>query len=199
MSSVMNRILDLSAAFGLYDLWARHSLKQVHETLVKLADLRGNEEILDVGCGTGLLCSRFAQSAEGIAVRGMDIGSRMIEVARRRAAGHSLNAEYRIATAARLPYANGQFDMVSSCLVLHLLKRSDKELALREICRVLKHGGRYVCAEFETHPAGFFGRKLLKYPGDLVAAVGFDVHTQRAGPSITRRRPIVYRVLVKPA
>jgi ubiquinone/menaquinone biosynthesis C-methylase UbiE len=198
MSSVVNKILDLSAALGLYDLWARHSLTRVHETLVQLADLRGNEEILDVGCGTGLLISRFAQSAEGIVVRGMDIGSRMIGVARKKAAGHCLNVEYRIATAARLPYANGQFDMVSSCLLLHLLERSDKELALREIFRVLKHGGRYASAEFETYPVGFSCRRLSEYPGDLVAAVGFDVHRQEAGPSITRRRPVVYRVLVKP-
>ena len=61
MSFAVNRILGLSAAFGLYDWWARHNLEQVHDMLIELADLRGSEEILDVGCGTGMLSSRLAE------------------------------------------------------------------------------------------------------------------------------------------
>lgn len=198
MSSVMNRIVDLSAAWGLYDLWARHSLTPVHETLVELADLHGSEEILDVGCGTGLLCSRFAGVADGIVVRGVDVGSHMIRAARKRERGRSLHAEYQAGTVAKLPYSNGQFDVVSSCLLFHLLEDSEKKLAFQEIFRVLKPAGRYVCAEFEMHPVGFLHRKLSEYPSDLIGIVGFRIQAQLMGPSITRRRPVVYRALVKP-
>jgi len=198
MPFVMNKILDLSAAVGLYDRWAKRHLRRVHDTLIELADLCGNEEILDVGCGTGMLCSRLADAADGVMVHGVDIGSHMIGIAEKRTRGCHHSVTYQVGTAVRLPCLNGQFDIVFSCLLFHLLEDSDKESALREVFRVLKPGGRYVSAEFEKYPVRFWGRKLAGYPGDLIGAVGFDVHTKVAGPSITRSRPIVYRVMVKP-
>ncbi len=198
MSFAMNRILGLSAAFGLYDWWARRNLEQVHDTLIGLADLRGNAEILDVGCGTGILSSRLAETSEGPTVRGLDISPRMICVARRRANRRGLPVEYQVGTVTRLPYPDGQFDVVFSCLLFHLLASSEKEPGLREIHRVLRPAGRHASAEFEMCPVRFLGRKLSEYPGDLIDAVGFRIQTRLMGPFITRRRPVVYRVLVKP-
>jgi len=194
----MNRILGLSAAFGLYDWWARRNLEQVHDTLIGLADLRGNTEILDVGCGTGILSSRLAETSENPIVRGLDISPRMICVARKRGNRRGLSVEYQVGTVTRLPYPDEPFDVVFSCLLFHLLASSEKEPAFREILRVLRPAGRYVCAEFEMYPVGFPGRKLAEYPGDLIDAVGFRIQSQFMGPFITRRRPVVYRVLVKP-
>jgi ubiquinone/menaquinone biosynthesis C-methylase UbiE len=198
MSFAMNRILGLSAAFGLYDWWARRNLEQIHDVLIELADLRGNAEILDVGCGTGILSSRLAGTSEGLIVHGVDINPRMIRVARKRGNRRNLQVEYQVGTAVQLPYRDGQFDVVFSCLLFHLLDSSEKELGLREIRRVLRPGGRYVCAEFEKYPIRFWGGKLARYAENLIGAVGFDVHTTAAGPSITRSRPIVYRVMVEP-
>lgn len=198
MSSIMNRILDLSAAVGFYDWWAKGSLGEVYDTLVELADLRGDEEILDVGCGTGILGSRLAQTSDGIKVCGLDTGPHMIKAAERRGHSECRRAEYRIGTATRLPYSGGQFDVVVSCLLFHLLRGPEKELALREIFRILKPGGRYVCAEFETVPVGLLRRGLSVYPSDLIETVGFDVDAQLAGPFITKHRPVVYRALARP-
>ncbi|OHB61720.1 MAG: hypothetical protein A2Y76_00045 [Planctomycetes bacterium RBG_13_60_9] len=195
----MNRILDLSAAFGLYDRWAKRNLGQVHDTLIELADLHGAEEILDVGCGTGLLSSRLAEAADRIGVRGVDISPRMVKAALNREGTHIPHVEYQVGTVTRLPYSDGQFNVVFSCLLFHLLKGPDKTSALREISRTLKPGGRYVCAEFEKYPGRLFSRKMLEYPGDLIRAAGFRVRTQFRGSSITKRRPIIYRVLTKPA
>jgi ubiquinone/menaquinone biosynthesis C-methylase UbiE len=198
MPSFTNKILDLSAALGLYDRWARRSLGQVHETLIELVDPHTDEKILDVGCGTGMLSLRLANTAERIAVWGVDIGPRMIRVARKRVAERHPNVGYHVGTAVRLAYPNGQFDVVSSCLLFHLLDGSEKERALQEIFRVLKPGGRYICAEFRTHPVGFIRRELAEYPSGLIGAVGFDIQTECDGPFITRHRPVVYRVLVRP-
>lgn len=199
MPSVINKILDFSAALGLYDWWANRSLGEVHDTLIELADLCGDEEILDVGCGTGMLSSRLAKVSDRIMVCGVDVGPHMIKVAKKRVGGHHPKAKYRVGTAVKLPYSDEQFDVVSSCLLFHLLQDSEKELALCEIFRVLKPGGRYVCAEFEKYPARFFCRRLLEYPSDLIGIVGFDIDAQFAGPSITRCRSIFYRTLMKSA
>lgn len=194
----MNRILDLSAALGLYDWWAKGNLGEVYDTLVELAELHRGEEVLDLGCGTGMLSSRLAQASDGIKVCGLDAGPHMIKAAERRVKRHRHQAEYRVGTATCLPYSDGRFDVVVSCLLFHLLRKPEKELALREIFRILKPGGRYVCAEFETVPVGFFRRHLSAYPSDLIETVGFDVDTQLAGPSITKHRPVVYRALARP-
>ncbi len=194
----MNRILDVSAAVGLYDWWARGTLGEVYDTLVELADLRGGEEILDVGCGTGLLSFRLAQASDGVKVCGLDAGSHMIKAAAKRVQRHRHQAAYRVGTATRLPYSDGRFDVAVSCLLFHLLRGPERELALREIFRILKPGGRYVCAEFETVPVGLLRRGLSVYPSDLIETAGFNVDAQLAGPSITKHRPIVYRALARP-
>ncbi len=198
MPLVMNRILDLSAAVGLYGWWARRSLGEVYDTLVELVDLHGGEEILDIGCGTGILSSRLARVSNGIVVCGLDAGSRMIQAAEKRMQRHRRQVEYRVGTATRLPYSDGRFDVVVSCLLFHLLQGPEKELALREIFRTLKPGGRYVCAEFETVPVGFFRRRLSTYPSDVIETVGFGIDAQLTGPSITKHRPVVYRTLARP-
>ena len=198
MPSLVNKVLDVSAALGLYDWWARGSLGEVHGTLVALANLHGDEEVLDVGCGTGILTSCLIQASDGIVVCGLDAGSHMIKAAEKRMQRHRHRVEYRIGTATRLPYSDGRFDVVVSCLLFHLLQGPEKELALREIFRILRPGGKYVCAEFETVPVGFVGRHLSAYPGDLIETVGFDIDVQLTGPCITKRRPVVYRVLVRP-
>jgi len=198
MSSVTNRILDLSAGLGLYDRWARRHLGPIYQTLLDLAALRGGEQVLDVGCETGTLSSHLARAADGIVVCGIDAGPRMIAVAEKKTRGYRPRVEYRVGTAAQLPYADGRFDVVSSCLVFHLLQDSEKERGLREIFRVLKPGGKYVCAEFQTVPAGFLGRHLSRYPSDLIETIGFHVDTELAGPSITKHRPVVYQALTRP-
>ncbi len=198
MPFVMNKILGLSAWFGLYDRWAERRLGQVHDTLIELAAPSGNTEILDIGCGTGILSCRLAGIVDGSVVHGVDVSPCMIRIAQKRGKGHCPTAQYQVGTAVRLPYSDGQFDLVCSCLLFHLLGDSDKERALREVFRVLRPGGKYACAEFEEYPVQFWGGKLTRYPGDLIGVVGFDIHTKAAGPSITRNRPVVYRVMVKP-
>lgn len=64
MPSLLNKVLDVSAALGLYDWWANRNLVEVHDTLVGLADLCGGEKILDVGCGTGILRSRKEKDSD---------------------------------------------------------------------------------------------------------------------------------------
>jgi len=125
-----------------------------------LADLRGNAEVLDVGCGTGILSSRLAGTSEGLIVHGVDISPHMIRVARKRGNRRNLQVEYQVGTPVRLPYRDGQFDVVFSCLLFPLLDSSEKEPGLRQILRVLRPGGRYVCAELEKYPIRFRGRKL---------------------------------------
>jgi len=194
----MTRALNLTAALGLYDLWATRNLEEIHDALIELASLGGNEKVLDVGCGTGILTSRLAEKLREGAVCGIDVSRQMIRISKKRARKKHREISYDIGSALNLPHANGKFDVVLTCLLLHLLDSSEKELALGEIYRVLKPEGRYISAEFEEYPAGFLRRRVSKYPTGIIGKCGFHVHSKVSGPSITKRHRTSYRVLAKP-
>ena len=198
MKILMTNILDLAAGLGLYDLWANYKLKAMHRTLIKLAGLDDGEHVLDVACGTGIFASLLVETSGEIGVCGIDIGPRMIRISKKRSRENGHNTSYTVGSAIKLPYATGKFDAVFTCLLFHLLDPSEKELALMEIYRVLKPAGKYVAAEFEGYPADFLRQRMLRYPISLIEKCGFYADSEVRGPSVTKRRPTTYRVLVKP-
>ena len=106
--------------------------------LVELLDPRSGEGILDLGCGTGHLTYKIANSdAETV---GIDSAPTMIEQART----HYPNLQFEVGDGTNLPFTE-QFDAVFSNAVLHWIKEPEKVVA--GIWRSLKPGGRFV-AEF---------------------------------------------------
>jgi SAM-dependent methyltransferase len=117
------------------------------------AHLAGADRVLDVGCGEGQV-ARLAVSVSGSSGAGVVVGvdptwAQVIE-ARRRGGG----AVYLRAGAAALPFPDGFFDAVVACLVFEHIDEVD--LALAEVGRVLRPGGRFLF--FLNHP-------LLQTPG----------------------------------
>lgn len=92
--------------------------------------------VLDLGCGTGILTKKIADW--GGNVEGVDIAEKMIAIARRELP----DIKFEIADAADLPYADREFDIVASSLVMHYTR--DLLSVFSEIGRVLKNQGEYV-------------------------------------------------------
>jgi trans-aconitate 2-methyltransferase len=107
------------------------------EEVLGLLDLKGNERILDVGCGNGKTTAEIAARVPQGAVVGVDASADMIAFAAAQSALHP-NLQFAVADARQLPYQH-EFDLVVSFNALHWIP--DQDRALRSICAALKHTG----------------------------------------------------------
>jgi ubiquinone/menaquinone biosynthesis C-methylase UbiE len=115
---------------------------------------------LELGCGTGFFLLNLKLA--GVLDRGhvTDLSPGMVEVAQRNAAALGFEVEGRVADAESIPYPDDSFDLVVGHAVLHHIP--DVELALREVLRVLKPGGRFVFAGEPTKYGDFVARRLSR-------------------------------------
>lgn len=95
-------------------------------------------KVLEIGVGLGADHSQFAQA--GADLDGIDLTERAVDFTRRRLAILGLNSRLQVGDCENLPFADNTFDMVYSWGVLHV--SPDTPRAVREVCRVLKPGGR---------------------------------------------------------
>ena len=111
------------------------------EDLAKAARLQPGESVLDVACGTGVLTRHAARiiGPSGQAV-GLDINTGMVEAARRNAVSDGAIITFHEASATEMPFSDNCFDVVVCQQGLQFMP--DRQVALSEIARVLKPGGR---------------------------------------------------------
>lgn len=156
-------------------------------SLVEFADISAEESVLDVACGTGVVAVTAAR--RGARVRGLDLSPALLEDARRNAAVISADIEFMEGDAEALPYADASFDVVLSQFGHMFAPRP--ELAVAEMLRVLKPGGRIA---FSTWPPELIiGRMFalissyLPPPPDVAPPPAWgDVHVvrQRLGTGV---------------
>ncbi len=94
-------------------------------------------QVLDVGCGGGLLSEEFAKI--GCQVTGVDQSKQSLVAARAHAQKSGLDIEYIESTGEALPFDDAQFDIVCCCDVLEHV--DDIHVIITQISRVLKPGG----------------------------------------------------------
>jgi ubiquinone/menaquinone biosynthesis C-methylase UbiE len=114
--------------------------------------------VLEVGCGTGFFTLNLMLAGVIADAHVTDISPGMVEVAERNARDLGLTVHGKVADAETLPYDDDTFDLVVGHAVLHHIP--DVELALREVVRVLKPGGRFVFAGEPTTWGDAVARRL---------------------------------------
>lgn len=108
----------------------------------------GGETLLDVGAGTGSLLLLAKRRYPRSRVIGTEPDQRMRQRAQAKIEQAKLAVELVGASAQALPLPSASVDLVVSSLVFHHLPTAVKSLALAEIHRVLKPGGRFLLADF---------------------------------------------------
>jgi ubiquinone/menaquinone biosynthesis C-methylase UbiE len=105
-------------------------------------------DILEIGFGTGLNLRHYPSHVRRIAT--VDASPGMHRRARQRIRRSNVVVESRVLDCARLPWGENSFDCVVSTWTLCSIAEID--LALREIYRVLRHGGQFLFLEHGKSP-----------------------------------------------
>ncbi|CAN5468964.1 class I SAM-dependent methyltransferase [soil metagenome] len=120
---------------------------------------RGDEAVLDVGCGRGLMLIGAAKrlttgKATGIDLwQEQDLGGNRPEATRRNAELEGVTDRVVIETgdARKLPFADAAFDLVLSNAALHNIYQAEERVsAVRQIARVIKPGGRAILMDIRN-------------------------------------------------
>lgn len=138
MSDADQMGLTPEAAAGYEQLFVPAIFHQWPAKLIGAADISPGDEVLDVGCGTGVLTRELGAVVGEGNVCGLDFSASMLGVAREQCPG----VEFRQGNAMALPYREGSFDAVLSSFMLMFIP--DPVQAICEMRRVLRPGGRLV-------------------------------------------------------
>lgn len=122
--------------------------------LVRFAGIQAAQRVLDVGCGTGVAAITAARL--GARVTGSDLTPELLEQARENARIAELDIEWREADVEKLPFADGQYDVVTSQFGHMFAPRP--EVAIAEMLRVLKPGGTIA---FSTWPPDHYVGRMF--------------------------------------
>jgi len=110
-------------------------------TLIHELHLRGNEKVLELGCGPGALSIEIGKILPKGEVVGIDISENMIKLASAKAKGLRLeNVKFEVNDAQNLKSPNESFDVVVTSMLLHWIPDAPKFLS--EAYRVLRIGGK---------------------------------------------------------
>src|SRR5436305_15252385 len=132
---------------GKFVVWAK---------LLDQLDLRGDERILDLGCGRGAVLLMAAQHLTTGRAVGVDLWRRVdqsgssAEATRRHALAEGVadRVELHTADMTALPFEDNSFDVVVTSLAIHNIRgRAGREKAVSEAVRVLRPGGRLLIAD----------------------------------------------------
>lgn len=146
---------EKTAVRGFYEVWGplytrlRDLGRDDHEdksVLIEMLAPFDNDTVLDVGTGPGAYALRVADRAADCQVVGIDLSPAFIDIACRRASERQMdNIEFKLGDIEDLGFADGQFSKVLCAGVLSVV--GNREVAVAEMARVLRPGGRLAVRE----------------------------------------------------
>lgn len=163
---IMNDLMSM----GMHRLWKKFTLAK--------ANVQPGNKVLDIAGGTGDLAAAFAKAVQWgdhpeAEVWLSDINASMLGVGRDRLLDRGLALPSIQFDAEKIPFPNNHFDIVS--VAFGLRNMTHKEMALAEMARVVKPGGKVLVLEFSKPDAmiapiyDIYSFKVLPWLGEKVA------------------------------
>ena len=158
------------------DLMSMGTHRLFKRMVIEMSGVRMGHRVLDLAGGTGDMSALFAKAVgpQGLVVL-TDLNEPMMQVGRNRLIDQGLpQVHFCRAPAEALPFADNQLDC--ACISFGLRNFTDKDLALRELLRVLRPGATLIVLEFSKpeHPAldAAYSAFQALWPGVGQALVG---------------------------
>ena len=125
----------IAPVYGLFYNKQKKRYREVIDGVVTELDLSSYHSILDVGCGTGSLCSVLSE--RGLSVTGIDPAMNMLAVASRKP--ENKNIQFIQANALeKLPFADQSFDLSIASYVAHGMQKNERIKLYSEMRRVTR-------------------------------------------------------------
>ncbi len=138
-----NSVLSL----GIHHIWRKKT--------VQVSGAKTGMSVLDCATGTGDLALEFKKTVGPAGhVIGTDFCPEMMETAPAKSEAKQLHVQFEVADAMNLPYPDHTFDI--SSISFGIRNVDDPSIALKEMARVVKPGGKVMILEF-GQPKGFMG------------------------------------------
>jgi ubiquinone/menaquinone biosynthesis C-methylase UbiE len=167
---------------------AAHSSEDSLRLLVENTDITGDDEVLDIACGPGIVACEMAHRARR--VTGVDVVPAMLQQGKQRAAKLGLtNIEWKLGTAEDLRFPENRFSAVVARYSFHHL--TDPGIAFREMVRVCRPRGRIlVCdvAPDADKAAAYDQIELLRDPSHTHAMPIHELKSLAADSPVTLQR-----------
>lgn len=126
----------IAPVYGLFYKMQESHYRSVIDRASKDIDLTSYESVLDVGCGTGALCSVL--NTKGLAVTGIDPAEKMLWIARNRPENQAIRF-IKANVLKQLPFADKSFEISIASYVAHGLQKGERKTMYAEMSRVTKH------------------------------------------------------------
>ncbi len=159
-------------ALGDYHRFALGTVWGLGPRLVEACGIAGGRRVLDVAAGSGNVAIRAAEA--GAEVVASDLTPENLAAGRREAGSRGLELEWVEADAEALPFGDGEFDVVTSCL--GAIFASDHHAVAAELVRVCRPGGTIGMINFTPDGLageffGLFGRHAPPPPDGALPPV----------------------------
>ena len=145
--------------------------------MLRALDLPAGGKVLELGCGRGIALPVLARGLTPLRLVGLDVDRQLLEEAECRLETTGTRAELVLGDARRLPFPDGEFDLIIDFGTCFHIARSDE--ALREVTRALTPGGIFATEtklnQLFSHPVRS-RRRFLPWHAALALA-----HRRHAG------------------
>lgn len=108
------------------------SMDMVPDDMILILRRHQAKTVCDAGCGCGIYCTKLLRN--GFSVFGFDVSEDAVQIAK----GNAPEAELKTADIRMTGYDSDSFDAVISRDVLDHMTKENAQLALRELCRIVK-------------------------------------------------------------
>ena len=149
----------IAPIYGLFYKSQKKNYLITIENMREEINIADYNNIVDVGCGTGALCSVLNQ--EGLQVTGIEPAEKMLKIGSKKAENSNIDF-VKCGTCSKLPFPDKSFDLSIASYVAHGLKPHERKQLFLEMKRLTKH---YVIIHDYNDERAFFTNIIEWFEG----------------------------------